>query len=58
MTESEEERLEHREILALVIGAERESVIAMRTRGQIDDGVLREMERGLDLEELRLSAEA
>jgi CPA1 family monovalent cation:H+ antiporter len=58
ITESEEERLEHREILASVIGAERESVITMRTRGQIDDGVLREMERELDLEELRLSAEA
>jgi CPA1 family monovalent cation:H+ antiporter len=58
VTESEEERLEHREILASVIGAEREAVIAMRARGEIDDGVLRAMERELDLEELRLSAEA
>jgi hypothetical protein len=29
----------------------------MRERGEIDDGVLRAMERELDLEELRLSAE-
>jgi CPA1 family monovalent cation:H+ antiporter len=53
----EQERLEHREILGRVLKAERQAVAEMRERGQIDDGVLRAMERELDLEELRLSAE-
>lgn len=53
----EQERLEHRAILGSVIRVEREAVAEMRGRGQIDDGVLRSIERELDLEELRLSAE-
>lgn len=56
-SEVEQERLDHREILGSVLKAERQAVTEMRERGQIDDGVLRAMERELDLEELRLSAE-
>jgi len=56
-SEVEQERLEHREILGRVLRAERQAVAEMRERGQIDDGVLRAMERELDLAELRLSAE-
>jgi CPA1 family monovalent cation:H+ antiporter len=56
-SEVEQERLEHRSILGSVIKAERTAVGEMRERGEIDDGVLRAMERELDLEELRLSAE-
>lgn len=56
-SEVEQERLEHRGILASVLKAERRAVVEMRERGEIDDGVLRAMERELDLEELRLSAE-
>ncbi len=56
-SEVEQERLEHRAILASVLTAERSAVAEMRDRGEIDDGVLRAMERELDLEELRLSAE-
>ncbi len=58
VTEAEQERLEHRAILGGVLNAERRSVIEMRERGMIADQVLRKIERELDLEELRLSAEA
>ena len=58
MSEAEEERLEHRAILGTVLTAERRSVTEMRERGMIADQVLRKIERELDLEELRLSAEA
>jgi Na+/H+ antiporter len=57
-SEVEQERLDHRAILGKVLKAERDAVAEMRERGQIDDRVLRAMERELDLEELRLSAEA
>jgi CPA1 family monovalent cation:H+ antiporter len=53
----EQERLEHRAILGSVIKAQRQAVAELRGRDGIDDGVLRTMERELDLEELRLSAE-
>ena len=43
----------HREI----IQAERAAVIRLRDQGQIDDEVLREMERELDLEEQRFRRE-
>ncbi len=58
LSESEQERLEHRAILGGILGAERRAVIEMRERGMIADQVLRKIERELDLEELRLSAEA
>ena len=58
VSEADEERLEHRAILGSVLTAERHAVIEMRERGMIADQVLRKIERELDLEELRLSAEA
>jgi len=58
LTDSEQERLEHRAILGSVLTAERHAVIEMRERGMIADQVLRKIERELDLEELRLSADA
>ena len=58
LSESEQERLEHRAILGGILGAERRALIEMRERGMIADQVLRKIERELDLEELRLSAEA
>ena len=57
-SEADEERLEHRAILGSVLTAERRAVIEMLERGMIADQVLRKIERELDLEELRLSAEA
>jgi CPA1 family monovalent cation:H+ antiporter len=53
-----EERHEHLAILGVVIAAQRETVIQMRDAGEIGDDVLRRVERELDLEELRLEAEA
>ena len=58
VSESDQERLEHRAILGSVLSAERRAVIEMRDRGMIADQMLRKIERELDLEELRLSAEA
>jgi CPA1 family monovalent cation:H+ antiporter len=57
-SEADQERREHLAILGAVITAEREKVILMRDRGVISDGVLRRIERELDLEELRLEADA
>lgn len=54
--EAEQELLEHREMRRKVIDAEREAVIAMRDRGELSDGVMRRLERDLDLEELREDA--
>jgi hypothetical protein len=48
------ERLEHEEIPRGVIAAQRVAVINLRDRGQINDKVLRTIERELDLEELRM----
>ncbi len=58
VSESDQERIEHRAILGSVLSAERRAVIEMRDRGMIADQMLRKIERELDLEELRLSAEA
>jgi CPA1 family monovalent cation:H+ antiporter len=57
-SEADMERREHLAILAKVIGAEREAVIGLRDAGIVSDDVLRRVERELDLEELRLQAEA
>ena len=54
--EAEQELVEHRQIRSDVIGAQREALLAMRDRGAIDDDVLREIERELDLEEIRMEA--
>jgi CPA1 family monovalent cation:H+ antiporter len=40
-----------------VLEAERSTIIQLRDRGRIDDEVLREVERELDLEEQRLQAD-
>jgi Na+/H+ antiporter len=52
--ERRQERIEHEEIQQGVIGAQRTAVILLRDGGQINDQTLREIERELDLEELRM----
>jgi Na+/H+ antiporter len=52
--ERRQERIEHEEIQRAVIGAQREAVIELRDRGEINDQTLRLIERELDLEELRM----
>jgi len=54
--EAEQELVEHRQIRSDVIDAQRDALIAMRDRGAIDDDVLRNIERDLDLEEIRMEA--
>lgn len=49
-----QERIEHQQIQLAVISAERNAVIDLRDRGEINDETLREVERELDLEELRM----
>jgi CPA1 family monovalent cation:H+ antiporter len=44
----------HQQLYREIIQAERAALIESRDQGQIDDEVLREMERELDLEELRM----
>jgi CPA1 family monovalent cation:H+ antiporter len=53
---ADQELLEHREIRHEVIEAERLAVIHLRDIGEINDDVLRRLERELDLEELRMEA--
>ena len=57
-TEREEDRelIEHREIRRTVLDAEREALLRLRTEGEVDDAVLRDLERELDLEERRMDA--
>ena len=57
-SDSETERLEHLGIMRSVLAAQREAVIGLRDDGAINDEILREVERELDLEELRLESEA
>jgi Na+/H+ antiporter len=52
--ERDQERIEHEEIQLGVISAQRTAVIVLRDEGQINDQTLREIERELDLEELRM----
>ena len=57
--QTEERRREHREheeIQQYVINAQRAAAIALRDAGEINDATLREIERELDLEELRMEA--
>jgi monovalent cation/hydrogen antiporter len=54
--EAEQELVEHRQIRSEVIDAQRDALRAMRDRGAIDDDVLRDIERDLDLEEIRMEA--
>jgi monovalent cation/hydrogen antiporter len=52
--ERRQERVEHEEIQRTIIAAQREAVIELRDRGEINDQTLRTIERELDLEELRM----
>jgi Na+/H+ antiporter len=54
--ERRQEHLEHQEIQMYVINAQRAAAIALRDGGEINDETLRELERELDLEELRMEA--
>jgi CPA1 family monovalent cation:H+ antiporter len=54
--EAEQELVEHRQIRSDVIDAQRDVLRAMRDRAAIDDDVLRNIERELDLEEIRMEA--
>ena len=54
--EGDRELIEHREIRRRVIDAEREALLRLRAEGEINDEVLRELERELDLEERRRDA--
>jgi CPA1 family monovalent cation:H+ antiporter len=54
--EAEQELVEHRQIRSDVIDAQRDALRAMRDRAAIDDDVLRNIERELDLEEIRMEA--
>ncbi len=53
---ADQELLEHQQIRHEVIEAERLAVIHLRDSGEINDDVLRRLERELDLEELRMEA--
>ncbi len=54
--ERRQEQIEHEEIQRGVIGAQRTAVIELRDRREINDETLREIERELDLEEIRMEA--
>jgi NhaP-type Na+/H+ or K+/H+ antiporter len=53
---ADQELLEHHLIRRAVIDAARAAVLALRERGEIDDAAWRDIERDLDLEELRMDA--
>jgi Na+/H+ antiporter len=50
------ELIEHQEIKRTVIDSEREALLRLRAEGEINDDVLRNLERELDLEERRMDA--
>ena len=52
--ERRQERTEHQQIQLAIVRAQRNAVIDLRDRGEINDETLREVERELDLEELRM----
>jgi CPA1 family monovalent cation:H+ antiporter len=54
--EEDRELIEHREIRRTVIDAEREALLRLRAEGAIDDDLLRNLERELDLDERRMDA--
>lgn len=54
--EAEQELLEHHLIRRAVIEAERAAVLHLRENGEINDTTWRELQRELDLEELRMDA--
>ena len=52
--ERRQERIEHEQIQRGVIDAQRDAVIELRNRREINDRTLRSIERDLDLEEIRM----
>jgi hypothetical protein len=50
------ELLEHHVIRRSVLGAERTALLDLREQGEIEDEVWRDIERDLDLEEMRMDA--
>ncbi len=52
--ERDQERIEHEQIRLAIITAEREAIIDLRDSRRINDQTLRQIERELDLEELRM----
>lgn len=50
------ELVEHREIRRTVIDSERETLMRLRAEGEINEEVLRDLEREIDLEERRMDA--
>jgi monovalent cation/hydrogen antiporter len=54
--EEDRELIEHREIRRTLLDAEREALLRLRAEGEVDDVVLRDLERELDLEERRMDA--
>ena len=54
--EFDQEMLEHHQIRRAVIEAERSAVLDLRTRGEIDDEIWRQIERDLDFDEMRMDA--
>jgi CPA1 family monovalent cation:H+ antiporter len=55
-TGEDRELIEHREIRRTVIDAEREALLRLRAEGEVNEEVLRDLERELDLEERRMDA--
>ncbi len=51
--DAQQEEIDHLEIRAAVVAAQREAVISLRDDGVISDDVLRRIERDLDLEAIR-----
>jgi Na+/H+ antiporter len=56
VTDGDRELIEHQEIRRTVIDSEREALMRLRAEGEIDDTLLRNLERELDLEERRMDA--
>ena len=54
--DGDQELLEHHVIRRAVIDSERAAMLNLRERGEINDEVWREIERDLDLEEMRMDA--
>ena len=56
LDEAEREILEHRQIRAAVLEAERDALAMLRDAGSIRDEIFRRVERDLDLDALRMES--
>jgi monovalent cation/hydrogen antiporter len=54
----EDDAMTYKRLQREALQAERSAVIGLRNRGEINDEILRRIERELDLEEQRLAGEA